>query len=120
CTRDHLSVIGALSLEGRVFFHVREEAFNAQGVLRFLEHLLRFIEGNLLIIWDGANIHRSRAVSDFVRNEANGRIQLERFPAYAPELDPVEWLWGHLKNVELRNLCCEDLSHLKTELRKAQ
>lgn len=33
-----------------------------------------------------------------------GRLVLERLPAYAPELNPVECLWGHLKEHELSNL----------------
>lgn len=120
CTRDHLSVIGALSLGGRVFFRVQDQSIRSQGVIAFLKHLLRFVEGKLLILWDGAPIHRSHAVEHFVRQEADGRLRLERFPAYAPDLDPVEWLWHQLKNVELRNLCCKGVSHLKSELRKAQ
>ena len=43
-------------------------------------------------------------------------FHLERLPAYAPELDPDEGVWQHLKHVELRNLCCRDLDHLSAEL----
>jgi transposase len=39
---------------------------------------------------------------------------------YAPDLNPDEGIWKHLKCVELRNLCCESLSELKIELRKAK
>jgi hypothetical protein len=46
-------------------------------------------------------------------------IHLERFPAYAPELNPDEGVWQHLKHVELRNLCCTDLDHLRAELNLA-
>jgi len=31
-------------------------------------------------------------------------LQAERLPAYAPELNPVEYLWANLKDVELANL----------------
>ena len=44
---------------------------------------------------------------------------LERLPAYAPELNPGEGLWAHLKGVELRNVCCFSLPHLRAELRAA-
>jgi putative transposase len=46
-------------------------------------------------------------------------LWLERLPGYAPELNPVEWLWQHLKNVELRNVVCLDLRQLRDELRLA-
>lgn len=47
------------------------------------------------------------------------RSEVERLPAYAPELNPGEGLWAHLKGVELRNVCCFDLPHPRRELRDA-
>jgi transposase len=44
---------------------------------------------------------------------------VERLPSYAPDLNPVEWLWRHLKEVELRNLSCLDLERLHLELHLA-
>ena len=37
---------------------------------------------------------------------------LEQLPSYAPELNPVEYLWGHLKHHELPNVCAKNLSEL--------
>jgi transposase len=51
----------------------------------------------LLLLWDGAPIHRSHLVTAFLANGAAERLQIERLPAYAPELNPVEGLWAHLK-----------------------
>jgi len=59
----------------------------------FLEHLLRHLPGKLLVIWDGLPGHRSRLVKDFVAAQ-QGRLELERLTAYAPELNPVEYLWA--------------------------
>ncbi len=50
----------------------------------------------LLMIWDGAPIHRSRMVLDYIAS-TGGRIAVERLPAYAPELNPAEYIWTHLK-----------------------
>jgi transposase len=36
-------------------------------------------------------------------------LLVERLPAYAPDLNPVEWLRRHLKQVEMANLVCIDL-----------
>jgi len=44
------------------------------------------------------------------------RIHTEEFPAYAPDLNPDEGVWQHLKHFEFRNLCCVDLDHLEVEL----
>ena len=64
-----------------------------------------------LVIWDGLQGHRTRLVKDFVAAQ-KGRLELERLPAYAPELNPVEYLWGHLKHHELPNLCPKNLGEL--------
>lgn len=118
-THDHLSVIGAIGLAAQLYFQVYDHAITSREVIRFLRHLLRHIPGRLLIIWDGAPIHRSRAVKQFLHEGAATRIHLERFPGYAPELDPEEGVWRHLKYVELRNICCRDLAETRRELRAA-
>jgi transposase len=118
-TRDHLSAISALSPEGKLFFHSQEGAINSADVVAFLEHLLREVSGRMVIIWDGAPIHRSHLIQEFLANGAAQRLHVERLPAYAPELNPGEGLWQQLKGVELRNLCCCDIPHLLSELRGA-
>ena len=119
CTRDHLSAISAISPEGKLYFHFQNSTLNSEDVIAFLEHLLREVQGRMVIIWDGSPIHRSRTVKEFLANGAAQRLHLERLPAYAPELNPDEGLWQQLKGVELRNLCCFHLPHLRRELRDA-
>ena len=118
-SHDHLSVIGAVGLSAKLYFQVCEVAIRSAEVIRFLKHLLRHIPGKLLIVWDGAPIHRSKAIKQFLSDGAAARIHLERFPGYAPELDPQEGIWRHLKRVEMRNLCCADLRQTRRELRLA-
>jgi transposase len=118
-TRDHLSAISAISPAGKLYFHCQDSALNSEDVIAFLEHLLREVPGRLVIIWDGSPIHRSHAVKEFLANGAAQRLHVERLPAYAPELNPDEGLWQQLKGVELRNLCCLHLPHLRRELRDA-
>ena len=119
-SRDHLSAISAISLDGKLYMMEQERAFKAEDVVRFLKHLLRQIPGKLLLIWDGSPIHRGRAVKDYLSGGASRRLKLEQLPGYAPDLNPDEGVWKHLKCVELKNLCCESLSELKVELRKAK
>jgi transposase len=119
CTRDHLSAISVLSPEGKLYFHSQDYSLNSDDVVAFLEHLLREMPGQIMIIWDGAPIHRSHIIKEFLANGASQRLHLERLPAYAPELNPGEGLWRQLKGVELRNVCCFNLPHLRRELRDA-
>jgi transposase len=118
-TRDHLSAISAISPEGKLYFHCQDRAIDSADVVAFLEHLLREVAGRMVIIWDGAPIHRSHVIKGFLANGAAPRLHLERLPAYAPELNPGEGLWQQLKGVELRNLCCVHSPHLRRELRAA-
>jgi transposase len=116
-SRDHLSVIGAM--HERLYFQVYEQAISSAEVIRFLAHLRRVIPGKLLIVWDGAPIHRSHAIRQYLRDGAAEWLHLERFPGDAPELDPKEGIWRHLKRVEMRNLCCLDLQETRREFRAA-
>jgi transposase len=119
-TRDHLSAMSAITLEGKLYMMEQEKAFNAEDAVRFLKHLMGQIPGKLLVIWDGSPIHRGGAVKDFLASGAASRLRLEQLPGYAPDLNPDEGVWKHLKCVELKNLCCESLAELKVELRKAK
>jgi DDE superfamily endonuclease len=49
-SRDHLSAMGAITLEGKLYMTEQERAFRGDDVVRFLKHLLRQIPGKLLII----------------------------------------------------------------------
>jgi transposase len=118
-SRDHLSVISGISLEGKLLMMEQERAFKGEDVVRFLRHALREIPGKLLVIWDGSPIHRGQAVKDFLASGAASRLKLEQLPGYAPDLNPDEGIWKHLKYVELKNVCCQSLLELRSELRKA-
>ena len=115
-TRDHLSVIGGVTVDGQLFTHIQDEAFTGETVVAFLRQLLRQLPGKLLVVWDGASIHRCQEVKDFLAQGAARRLQLERLPASAPELNPAEGVWNLLKRKELKNRCCQDLSELRWEL----
>jgi transposase len=119
-SRDHLSAISGIPPAGQLYFMVQERAYKGPDVVRFLRHLLRHIAGKLLVLWDGAPIHRSQVIKDYLASGAAARIHLEPFPGYAPELNPDEGIWNYLKRVELKNLCCQNISQLRRELRKAK
>ncbi len=65
-SRDHLSAISAISLEGKLYMHEQDKALRGPDVVKFLRHLLRQIAGKLLVIWDGSPIHRRKAVKEFL------------------------------------------------------
>jgi transposase len=119
CSYDHLSSISAITPSGQLLMQVQEEAYHGCDVVRFLGHIMRQIPGKLLIMWDGASIHRSQAVKDFLAAGAAKRIHLERLPGYAPDLNPDEGIWSYLKYRELKNVVCANQIELRYELRLA-
>lgn len=119
CRYGHLSVISAITPDGRLFTSTQTKAFDGTSIVRFLKHLLNHIDGKLLLIWDGLPAHRSRPVKAFLTAGAAKRLHLERLPAYAPDLNPDEGVWNYLKHVELANVCCHKLDDLQLQLRKA-
>lgn len=111
-TRDHLSVMGGMTPEGKVYTLARQESLNGLHTVEFLLHLLRVAGERLLVIWDGSPIHRRQAVKEFVAG-TRGKVWVEALPGYAPDLNPWdEGGWNHLKHVEMRNLVCRDLEEL--------
>lgn len=116
---QHLSVISGITESGQLLTQMQERAYRGTTIIGFLRHLLTSISGKILVVWDGAPIHRSVAVREFLASVENGRLHLERLPAYAPELNPDEGIWQYLKNVELRNVVCETMDELRYELRLA-
>jgi transposase len=118
-SHEHLSVISGITQKGRLYIQIRDHSFKGGDVVEFLRHLLKHIPGKILVVWDGAPIHRSKDIKAFLSKESAGRIHLERLPPYAPDLNPDEGVWQYLKCVCLKNICCQDLKHLKQKLKRA-
>ncbi len=102
----------------RLYFRVYPGAIKSPQIIEFLKHLMRHVSGPLLVVWDGLPSHRSRLVRDFVA-ATEGALVLERLPVYAPELNPVEYLWGYWKHHELPNFCAKDFAQLSHHARRA-
>ena len=118
-TRDHLSLISGITDAGQLLVQMQARAFKGVDVVRFLKHLMCHLGGQLLIIWDGAPIHRDHAVKAFLASDAARQLWAEQLPGYAPDLNPDEGVWNHLKHVELRNVACHDQAELRHVLRLA-
>jgi transposase len=116
----NLSLIAGLTL-WQFYFELFPETIRAEHLVVFLRHLRRSIPGKLLVIWDGLPAHCSRLVREWIE-EQRGAIATARLPAYAPELNPLEYIWAYLKQHELPNVCTKSLWSLgeaaRTSLRR--
>jgi transposase len=118
--RKKVSVIGAVSTSPRIrrlglYFANRIDGyFDAKEVVGFLRYLLRALVGNVIVVWDGGPNHKGPVVRSFLAR--NKRLWLERLPPYAPELNPVEQVWGWLKYGQLANFVPDDLAELDDKI----
>jgi transposase len=101
---EKLSVISGVTPGGELYFEIHEGDVTGTEVIWFLEQLLEEIAGRVMVIWDNGGIHRCREVSTFVWLNRH-RLELGRFPPYAPELNPDEGIWDVIKDDRLANFC---------------
>jgi transposase len=93
-------------------FHVQPGSYNTERLIVALTGLRRFLAGEkATLIWDGLPAHRSRAMHAWL-NRQRSWLVVERLPAYAPDLNPVEGMWSNLKTVELANLGTDTLGDI--------
>ena len=86
-------------------------------VLDFLQALVRHLRLPLLVVWDRLPAHRSRLVQDYIA-DLEGWVHQEYLPPYAPELNPVEFIWAYWKQHELPNVCPKDYHQLSEAARR--
>ena len=108
-----LSLAGALAYEpdgsdARLFFELRPGAYNDEALIAFLSELHEVEQRGVLLIWDGLPSHRSRRMSEWIVSQRDW-LSVERLPGYAPDLNPIENVWGNLKSQELANLCSDTI-----------
>ena len=118
---DRISAISALAMSPRrrrlaLYLQCRTRNLNGLDVRAFLQHLLKHPRGPVVLLWDRGPIHRRKEVRQFVRQHP--RLHLYFFPAYAPELNPAEYVWNHADQA-LANGAPEDVAPLQQWLRSA-
>ena len=112
-----LSCIGGISFR-EVYFQLHEESVKGPQVVEFVKYLCRAIQGDLLIVWDGLRAHWSRVVKEHLETLGQ-RVVVEQLPAYAPELNPVEYLWAQIKHHEIANFAPRQIGELSAAALKA-
>ena len=107
-------------LKSRLFIKTIAGALNGDGTIAFLKDLKRHMKGKkLLMIWDGLPAHRKKDVVMYVKTQKNW-LRIERFPGYAPDLNPIEYCWGAMKTKHLGNLRAEGMEGLGHAVRRAK
>jgi transposase len=114
---DKLSVSAAIAYRwdgerSRVYFDIISGSYDSQKLIEFLKELKRHFRGTyVVLIWDGLMAHKSAEMKAFL-DEQRDWLQVEQLPGYAPDLNPVELLWGNIKGQELANQSADDLAEV--------
>jgi transposase len=118
-----LSAIGAIAwrpqeASTRLFLTVRLGSISSPDVVEFLRNLRRHIRGPVVVIWDGLTCHRSGETQRYIDTQKHW-LTVARFPAYAPELNPLEALWSTLKGKDVANYSPDSMAELDGHLRRS-
>jgi transposase len=114
--RDRLSAISCLTVSPKtrrlnLYFRVLSHNVHGEDVVEFLKELKRSVGGPLTVFWDRGPVHsKSRVVKEYLAEHPE--IVVEDLPAYAPEINPDELVWGWSKYGRLANLVAEDTDEL--------
>ncbi|WP_132476341.1 IS630 family transposase [Rhodococcus sp. SMB37] len=99
--------------ESAFVFSMTDGSYNTDKLIEFLTELRGHFAGEpVIVIWDGLMAHRSAAMKAWLSTQRDW-LHVERLPAYAPELNPIEQVWGNMKSTELANLCPDILDEVR-------
>jgi transposase len=116
-----ISAVLAYRWDGRrcsLYFQMRPDSYDGQSLIAFLKDFKREVRGRkTILIWDGLPAHKSRLMTAYLQAQRSW-LTIERLPGYAPDLNPVESLWGNVKGRETANLCAADLGEAASAFRR--
>ena len=109
----HQSIIifGVLSMkQGKVIQHhckkkKKQTTFLLDKIKQFKEEYYPDIKKKILLLWDNASCHKSKEVKQWLKDNP-GIVELDNFPPYSPEMNPIEHIWKTLK---------KNINHLRGE-----
>lgn len=96
----------------RLAHYARRGTWNTAALIEVLPRLRRFLHGEpAVLVWDNLAAHHSDDMLRFLATQRDW-LRVEALPSYAPELNPTEGIWGHLKGAELANRVLASLDEL--------
>jgi len=95
--RQSLNVISAVNARGQFWAVTYTGKLDAEAFVVFLENFMQGRTGKVFLVVDGHPAHKAHLVKAYVQNQC-GRLELHFLPPYAPDLNPDEFVWSHMKN----------------------
>jgi len=95
--RQSLNVISAINARGEFWAVTYTGKLNAESFVLFLQNFVESQAGRIFLVVDGHPAHKANAVKSYIQS-LKGRLELHFLPPYAPDLNPDEFVWSHMKN----------------------
>jgi transposase len=121
--RQSINVISAVNARGEFWAATYTGKLNAEAFVAFLQNFMKGRPGKVFLVVDGHPAHKANIVKQYVQS-LKGRLELHFLPPYAPDLNPDEFVWSHMKsngvskkplkkNESLRERVEHDITHLQ-------
>jgi hypothetical protein len=102
----------------RLCFHLQQDSYDTDSLIGVLEQLAGFYAGQrVVLLWDGLSSHWSHKMRAHLAAQRHW-LTVERLPAYAPELNPVEYLWANLKGGALANCTGDTIAEVADQAQR--
>jgi transposase len=123
--RQKINAISAVNVKGAFWYKVYSGMLTAVLFIVMLKDLMKGRKKPVMLVVDGLPVHKAKLVAKYVQS-TKGRLELHFLPPYAPDLNPDEFAWSHLKqngtskkplrkNEALRQRVEQDLSEIKAD-----
>lgn len=125
----NVSATGILATDARMrrvraLCTVKHGSVKKEDTLATLTHLTLHVQGSIALFWDGLAQHLAKVVREFLHAQTKRFVMVERFPAYAPELNPQEYVWASSKTKDFAGYVPDEtddlLLHAKKSIRRIQ
>lgn len=121
--RQSINVISAVTARGEFWAVTYTGKLNAESFVAFLKDFVKGRCGKSFLVVDGHPAHKANVVKHYIQS-LQGRLELHFLPPYAPDLNPDEFVWSHMKtngvskkplmkNKSMRERVEEDINNIK-------
>ena len=104
--------------EPDVLFYMQPQNIRSESIIDFLYALHQEIPGRIVLLWDGYSSHKSKIVKEHIASQSDW-LTVRRFPAYAPELNPAEYMFSALKKKDTAGFCADHVAQISDRLEQA-
>jgi len=94
--RQSISAASAVNAKGGFWFATYQGGLNAELFIELLKKMMRGRSKPVHLVVDGLPAHKKANVREYIES-TNGKLSMHILPGYAPDLNPDELVWSHIK-----------------------